>query len=350
MPAAGPPPCRPAPLAALIAASALYRGAHGVRRGVSDGLDQIARSMAAPISRRRSLRLLGLGLAAAILGVPRAAEARRTPRQAYQLCPTPCSATPGSCLVEYTCCGRGKCCPPWMDCFQPCTVSENCVCKPEFVCGGACCAPPSQMQCVVGICCPVGATNCAGNCCAAGMECVQGELCLEPCQPGAVRCGDLHTCCQPGGECVDGRCIAPCNGRHLALRQVRVLRQPHRGVPRRRLHPEVQAQRDALPHRLLQAGCALPPRVLRGLPGHPPGLRRPLLPGRPELPPARAPRPAHPGRRRAADLLPAGPASRRWLLRGRQPRAQRPLRRGLRSPTPARSGRGGCPRRSGAPR
>lgn len=188
----------------------LYRGAHGVRRGVSDGLDQIARSMAAPISRRRSLRLLGLGLAAAILGVPRAAEARRTPRQAYQLCPTPCSATPGSCLVEYTCCGRGKCCPPWMDCFQPCTVSENCVCKPEFVCGGACCAPPSQMQCVVGICCPVGATNCAGNCCAAGMECVQGELCLEPCQPGAVRCGDLHTCCQPGGECVDGRCIAPC--------------------------------------------------------------------------------------------------------------------------------------------
>ena len=293
-------------------------------------LDQISRAIAAPVSRRQSLRLLGLGLAAAMLGVPRAARAGRAPRQAYQLCPTPCSATPGSCLVEYTCCGRGKCCPPWMDCFQPCTVNENCVCKPEFVCGGTCCAPPSQMQCVVGICCPAGATNCAGNCCAAGMECVQGELCLEPCQPGAIRCGDLHQCCQPGGDCVDGRCIAPCKQGTSRCGKFECCdnrtEECRGGVCVPKCRPSET--------RCRQACCKRNERCHAGFCEDCPGTRQGC--GNRCCPPGQVCRPlVRRGQRAPAvgaarDLLPARPAGGRRLLRGRQPRAQRPLRRGLR--------------------
>src|SRR4051812_19148316 len=114
-------------------------------------LDQVARALAGPVSRRQSLRLLGMAVAAAVLGSAPRAAAAGTCAPGLQACPACPGRFPGCCPQDYQCCGFLKCCPPYMDCRDPCGAAEDCVCKPEFVCGGQCCAPPLS-ACVVGIC------------------------------------------------------------------------------------------------------------------------------------------------------------------------------------------------------
>jgi hypothetical protein len=176
---------------------------------VGTAIDELARRMSEPMSRRRALRLIATGAAAAVLpgvrpGSGHRAIASSSPPMACQTCPksnqptytqrcaTP-SSFPGLCIMV--------CCPPdWNCCTNPtkgvvcCPPEDRCGpldewgyphCECTTPCGAQCCNPgevcasdPDGNQ----TCCPPGLAACGSQCCEAGAECCKGECC----KPGQI--------------------------------------------------------------------------------------------------------------------------------------------------------------------
>jgi hypothetical protein len=179
--------------------------------------ERIARVMAAPMSRRRVLRLAAAAAGASFgasfftLRVDRAYAGCRTcptdplgsnyPPEYTQFCGHPVgnfgACAYECCLPTDTCCDWGNavlCCPQGTTCReQPVLGEDSCVCK----------------------------NDCLGECCADGEECIiQDEedgqaFCDPPCPEDSYRCFDydgakLANCCKRNEECCagDGCCGA----------------------------------------------------------------------------------------------------------------------------------------------
>lgn len=236
-------------------------------------LDDVARALAAPMSRRRALHIAGAALLAA--AVPGRGTAARTVRSRTAGCGKgggglSCTKQFGPQISEccgpidrsdpdsnYTCCPPGECwhtgsgrtstttcCPVAFRCGTSCcSEGEQCVdgtctrCADEHVCGATCCEPgtvcanpatglccvKTWKQCTVGLagvarCCVPGDSCCFNRatgtavCCDPQHPCVDGRC---SCKKGERRCG--ATCCKPGQECANGRCCPKgqvnCGGR-----------------------------------------------------------------------------------------------------------------------------------------
>jgi hypothetical protein len=114
--------------------------------------DDLARSLAGPIPRRRACAqiLRGLGVAAlASVGLSRTAHAAGCPHGQFK-------------------CGK-NCCPNADDCCG----STTCCAKGQTCCGKSCCAKGSSC-CSGTTCCPKGQVCCGTTCCAKGQTCDHG--------------------------------------------------------------------------------------------------------------------------------------------------------------------------------
>ena len=189
---------------------------------MSTFLDEVARSLAQPMPRRRAVRVLGGALASVAMSgvVSRSARAA-----AQQLDPCNCTQPPGS--PPATRCGlpRGagctkvccvtasnlpKCCQwPGVDHAFPNSSSYGCINKPNsgpgFEAHTICCCPantrcgsptPGQLPCIP---CATGRQPCGHKCCELGKHCANDRLSLC-CRKGEVRCG--RVCCERG-SCAD---------------------------------------------------------------------------------------------------------------------------------------------------
>ncbi len=166
---------------------------------MSTFLDDVARSLAQPMPRRRAVRVLGGALASiAMSGV-----ISRSARAAPSACDVPCPPNTTNCRVRRgagctdVCCGQDlpnlpKCCKWDVSHPFPNSSSYGCINKPE---GNPPAAFPAHTIC----CCPAN-TRCgpiAGN-----------QPCI-PCAPGRKPCG--HTCCEPDKRCVNDRLSLCCS-------------------------------------------------------------------------------------------------------------------------------------------
>jgi hypothetical protein len=217
------------------------------RPGSGSILEELARSLAEPIPRRRALRLLGVSLVA--VAVPGMRPGRAGATRGRALCTADqqqchntfltqqwccelrkyiiCGEKDGQCIDTCTGkgatpCGAGKsfdCCfdplgkPGLIECKKgKCVPTCKGVGLPGGDCGDTCCTP--QQDCVGGKClgkCPPGRPRCGTKCCDKGYACKQGKCC-----PGTKVCG--RTCCQPPNTCKKGVCTCPsgrksCNGK-----------------------------------------------------------------------------------------------------------------------------------------
>ena len=214
---------------------------------MSQWLDDVARAVARPLSRREALRLLGGTMVATLFGgsLARRADAGGGP---------PCDNDPSyphecgdlCCRYDYYCasatilnggdthgiCCRnepeqyqycndgtyGWCCSPEATCGVDryvCDEPEQCTGNQEE-CGDACCDSAAGEICCdpdLGLCCAAGVTCCfdaAGNgtCCSEGTTCVPISPTGDP--PGFVCCPDDQACigqCCPAGEVCVGNLI-----------------------------------------------------------------------------------------------------------------------------------------------
>jgi hypothetical protein len=179
--------------------------------------DQIARTLATPMPRRRALRLVGSTLAAAALGGIWTRTAR-----AYEFCG-------GNTLDPYQpgidgCCVTQDASKPFNS--QACEGVPNPVCCYDAT-GFAVCCPPDTLCAPDGSCmCPPGHTQCQNSagtrgCCPPGQACVfvNGDLsceCPQDKKCGSSCCGQnevcitsTNTCCPTGRACAGGICCAP---------------------------------------------------------------------------------------------------------------------------------------------
>lgn len=174
--------------------------------------DDLARAVAAPVSRRRALALaVGAALSSALGGfrAPPATGACNGPTNT--LCgagTTPC----GPC-----------CCKPGIACVN--SASGTCGCPAGTTpCGTACCqagiacANPGTNTCRGGpaVACLNGQPPCGSQCCPSGQTCVGGQCSASVCSPGAGACdANFLTDCSTTAQCectarVDGgiACVA----------------------------------------------------------------------------------------------------------------------------------------------
>jgi len=202
---------------------------------VSELLDELARTLAAPMPRRRALRTLGGALVA--VAVPGAVRAQRAfggvrrPAVSTGLCekscsdpfPVPCicpGPDPKYCFetcgeAGSTCCclkgSDGKpsgavACPPGTRCGRP--GESNCPCV--NTCGSRCCgkdefcANPRE-----NLCCKTGERGCGLECCKPNEECRttrvgtgSSDICVKRCPPQQAWCG-RDKCCPPKWRCVN---------------------------------------------------------------------------------------------------------------------------------------------------
>lgn len=144
--------------------------------------DDLARTLARPMPRRRAVRLLGVGLVtAAVPGVwSHAASAQgcegRCTGSRQSLCGEPKGT---GCL--HTCCNdlRPVCCKwPERETYICCGKGERCGEKAG--------------ECIPA--CPTGQVECKGKCCKPGELCNNGACC-----PNRRVCGS--SCCPPGHTC-----------------------------------------------------------------------------------------------------------------------------------------------------
>ena len=216
------------------------------------GLDDLARTLAQEMPRRRALRVIAGAVAAAAvpawLARPASAQGGKplkhtcdieVAERGWQYC------TPATEACFPTCCpGDWKCsvgplgsngCPSVTVCCNPCDplksqvlpggncgpgpVAEHC-CPGNRKCGSKCCdvgsvcadpdlefcCEPRELACRGGgtvSCCKPGVACCAGRCCAPGQRCYQGR-CRNRCPQNTRRCG--HNCCGKFQTCCDGTC------------------------------------------------------------------------------------------------------------------------------------------------
>jgi len=157
-------------------------------------VDDLARILASPTPRRKTLKLLGGALAGGLLGtlgVKRADAATCFPAcRRGEFCCTS-GSRPFCTPVGTTCCGNSACLP-----FQTCCSNgSNHFCAPFgwTCCGNGSCFPGQK-------CCNTGArpfcTSVFLTCCGS-----------TTCGPNQTCCGNT-SCCGFGQQCVGGRCTA----------------------------------------------------------------------------------------------------------------------------------------------
>ena len=228
---------------------------------MSTFLDDVARSLAQPMPRRRAVRVLGGAIASvAMSGVisrgARAALGQTDPCACSPSQPaTRCGIRRGAGCTAVCCPTAGnwpKCCQwPGVDHLFPNSSSWSCINKPNsgpgFEAHTICCCPANtrcgsptagQLPCVP---CPTGRRPCGHRCCDRGKYCANDRLSLC-CSKGQVRCG--QRCCRQG-SCADPGASLCCTSGQTALRQELLPREPGvlpRGMPLYEWLGEVRAQ------------------------------------------------------------------------------------------------------------
>lgn len=172
-------------------------------------LDDLARTLAEPMPRRRAVRVVGTALAFAALPslAPRTVRATGRAVPCIGQYPIPCGQ--GCCIEGGKCCGVRKdglplCCTSQSPvcCVQPGGQTKIC-CKANEQCG-----PVTRNEiygnkertCVRR--CPPGRAFCRGKCCPPGQECRSGK-CASPCKPSWRKCG--RKCCPKSTFCCDAK-------------------------------------------------------------------------------------------------------------------------------------------------
>jgi len=182
---------------------------------MSEFLDELARSVAKPMPRRRALRLLGGALVT--VAVPgfvttkaRAAASKCENRPGTKACKCSCKGDKcfpckgAICIInccrvvdEYCdCVGHGGC---WVKpCSKPCPSGFKCCEDDEF------CANSLQK-----LCCKIGERGCGPRCCQPNEECTtirvgtgSERVCEKRCPQGQAWCG-RKKCCPPKWNCAN---------------------------------------------------------------------------------------------------------------------------------------------------
>jgi hypothetical protein len=208
-------------------------------------LDDVARSLAEPMTRKRAIRVLGGAFATAVVpslartGTAHAQDMRRAGLDYCGAGTTPCPAAPNCCDPgwycadkpthaccpngnEYcvlpsgdaTCCDAGNHCAPGIGCcgkkafcgIDPCCEhgGSECVCPRGEICHKGSCeaCPHGKHKCGDKKCCdPHTEKCCANTCCKKDQGCC-GELCCDKGQ----KCCDGQICCFKNEECCGGEC------------------------------------------------------------------------------------------------------------------------------------------------
>lgn len=187
-------------------------------------LDDLARSLAVPVPRRRALRLIGGTLAAAVVpgirpSLTSAAAAATVPCQDVRgrvwTCPLRkylvCGPTPESPCID-TCVGPGKIpCPSasGFDCCMDITLDGSVACKQgkcQITCKGVEKAGSARL------------TECGEECCTPQQQC-KNNKCVAKCPPGRTPCGT--TCCKSGKKCAfQGRQRVCCPSERVVTRTI----------------------------------------------------------------------------------------------------------------------------------
>jgi hypothetical protein len=179
-------------------------------------LDDLARTLAEPMPRRRAVRMIGASIAAVVVpglgprvafGAARSASVTCTPPNPYK---TQCiynikdARQPKGVRFEIYCCGPPKwqyeCDPdPYKRaCINLCPGRNPATGKSQFPCTAA---GPDERGIIPGDCCPR----------PEFIGCTREGKCIPNCKffagPFARQCGS--DCCQPGELCRNGKCI-PC--------------------------------------------------------------------------------------------------------------------------------------------
>ena len=201
--------------------------------GLSEFLDDLARSLAKPMPRRRALRLVGGAIATAMLPASLVPRARGgVSSTTLTTCETTCHSFSGQRTKVCNCHVRSA--PGTTVCNHCCCLeSEDCQC-PTGACVCASCPGAQQCgslqspkccekgeYCAGTKCCKDGGEPCAGDCCPPPKRCVpqvgsSKKACR--CPEDTTPCG-TDQCCKSGTEtCLpDGSC---CPGGGIATRTI----------------------------------------------------------------------------------------------------------------------------------
>ncbi|MES1247823.1 MAG: hypothetical protein ABUS54_09140 [Actinomycetota bacterium] len=183
---------------------------------MSEFLDELARSLASPMSRRRAFRVAGVALAGAMLP-GRAFAARPTASG----CPDPgdlfCTNCPSVNGLFYgdVCCPGPDAAKYWECACTPGPGGGNgCKRKPCETCGYGCCVTDSEKCCHASAarggdhCCAKDHACCGSGCCPTGTHCCANlrskyEVGFRCCPDGWACC--QNACCAPGTHCVNAQ-------------------------------------------------------------------------------------------------------------------------------------------------
>jgi hypothetical protein len=181
---------------------------------MSDFLEELARTLASPMTRRRSLRVVAVVAAGALL--PGRAAARGTatgcPDPGDLFCPG-CLNVNGHNYGDVCCPGPNAAAYFECDCKPGPGGGNGCKRKPcNLSCGNGCCDSATQKCCRAtparggDHCCDKGHQCCGPGCCPAGTHCCpnlksKDEVGFRCCPEGWACCQDM--CCSPGAHCID---------------------------------------------------------------------------------------------------------------------------------------------------
>ncbi len=188
---------------------------------MSEFLDELARTLAKPMPRRRALKLLGGAMVSVAAPAIVARPARAAPQRTEAGCP------PGVCGVPFIqgCQSAGKCpsthpicCkfPGKLGAIDPnseglCSQNGNPAVSPPG--GTACCCPPGHScGAIPGAPCVCSGPKCTadGKCCKRPNRCVKGKCCPAIRTTRAAGGGRAVACCPPGTIAVPGRTALCC--------------------------------------------------------------------------------------------------------------------------------------------
>lgn len=182
---------------------------------MSELLDDLARTLAQPMPRRRALGVLGVTLVGLATGGtatcargPLVGTQSRGCGSAYKVCEPATQACFAHCCPKHTACSfsqRGKTgCQISPGCCDPCNSQRSTPdgqggCKPGPV-ADTCC----KKKCGKSKCCVEGEKCCTGKgratCCPEKQDCVNGRCgCKSGKKCGETCCAESQTCC--GGKC-----------------------------------------------------------------------------------------------------------------------------------------------------
>jgi hypothetical protein len=162
-------------------------------------IDDLARTIATPMSRSRALRLIGTIVLGGLL--PRRLRAYAVVCGVY---PSTCPSDTDPTRTQLCCIPNGPggslstCCKPTEICCT--TKSNRTCCQPGQSCG------EGINETAICLSCSSGQTPCGSICCAAGETCIAGTNGTSICCASGKSCGS--TCCQPDETCgvgVDGK-------------------------------------------------------------------------------------------------------------------------------------------------